>query len=268
MSEITKANFNLREGLDEFNYLKPLAVNLTCGVESGVYTNAQTICSKTSGIIVWDNCSIQNCYESGNNPYDHTRANFGATSQLGIVSPYVENELMETYKTQLSTEGSYSKIYVPQFATGVTYYQDSQWVWLTNGSNYFFKDKGQIYFSSSETVSYCITNSFYNGTAVISAGTFDNFGVIEMEIAAEMRRNSSINFFVGGAVKVFNYVSNTYKVYLCSTHVANIKDHQADFPIFLTSALCKNITITDDKPLCKSLEANNLTVEKFKKIIK
>lgn len=200
-----------------------------------------------SDFVIWDACSIQKSYENNVNPYDWTSSHFGLGTQVGV-SSYNENELQNSFKTKLNIDGTYLRINIPTFnSQGITYYQDSPlvWIWLSDGSSYFDKNGNQV-------------NSTFLGNQY--DGTSYNINPMT-EIIEAIQSNVDITFPVGGAVKVYNSTNNTYEIYLCSTHVANIRKHQGDFPIFLSWCLYQRSVITDDGTLSRDLKANGATLD-------
>ena len=215
----------------------------------------------TANFTIWDNSAIQHLYGKGISPQQWTCMNFRDEIQIGIITPYVENELLNSTKIQLEKDGGYVRINTPPFIPGsITYYSYGNyscanmtstslvWIWLTDGINCFWKNNMQVYFGPSLSNSINITN-FHN-----YGGKF--YRMVVEEIAIEMLCNSSIDFPVGGAIKIYNFTNDTYKIYLCSRHTANTTKSQGDFPIFLSWVLYQTPVITDDKRLYRDLKSN------------
>lgn len=203
------------------------------------------------GFAIWDACSIQKAYESNITPYDWTSSHLGTGTQVGIAS-HTANEIPDTFRTRLDTEGTYLGIDVPEFNPGsITYYQNSPlaWIWLTDGSSYFDENGNPVNFTSYPATQYDST-------------TYD-FNPME-EIIKAVQGNSGITFPVGGAVKIYNLANSSYEIYLCSLHTANIIKHQGDFPVFIVWCLSQKPVVTDDGTLVRDLEANGATVYNIK----
>lgn len=218
-----------------------------------------SVFDEIDNLAVWDTSAIQHAYKCGTNPYDWASTNLGIMSRVGTVAS-VENELLDIFQTQLATDGNYYRLYTPQFAsTGITFYQNMPlvWVWLTDGTHYFYKEQEQVYFGS-------LTSNFYpvpDSSSAVSGGPLSDFQIIAIEIAEEMQQNNYITFPVGGAVKIYNSTTNTWRIYLCSMHTADTTKHPGDFPIFLTWALYQTPIVTDDhKKLARDLKANGALV--------
>ncbi|RCV62998.1 hypothetical protein C5S53_15905 [Methanophagales archaeon] len=175
---------------------------------------------------IWDTCSLQKAFDS--NIFD-TKTNSSTLSDTGLkaqvgVTPYTEKELLQVYRTRLDGEVSCVNVHIPDFnSQGITTYRDSSldWVWLTDGNNYFNQDGTRVRDQQNDSNSY----GFDQMTEIIEA----------------VQANTKITFPVGGAVKTYNST-----IYMCSPHTANVKKHKADFSILGAWCIYQKRVVTDD----------------------
>lgn len=192
---------------------------------------------------IWDTSSLEKAFDSNvfgtkTSTSNCTLSDTGLKAQVGVTS-YTEKELLHVYRTRLDGEVSCVKVHIPEFnSQGITIYRDSSldWVWLTDGSNYFNQDGSRVWDQQNDSNSY----GFDQMTEIIEA----------------IQANTKITFPVGGAVKTYNST-----IYMCSPHTANVKKHNADFPNFLAWCIYQKLVVTDDvNHLGRDLAANGAEV--------